>query len=60
VVFGHPAYYPRFGFSSARRIGLRCKWSRDDDHFMYLELEAGHAALVGGEVNYRPEFDRFA
>lgn len=59
VVLGHPEYYPRFGFTSSRRIGLRCKWSREDDHFMYLELEAGHAALAGGEVDYCPEFDRF-
>lgn len=60
VVFGHPAYYPRFGFKPARSVELRCRWSREDDHFMYLELEAGHAALVGGDVDYCPEFDRFA
>lgn len=60
VVLGHPEYYPRFGFRSARHIGLRCKWSQDDDHFMYLELETGHAALADGEIDYCPEFDRFA
>lgn len=60
VVFGHATYYPRFGFTSARRIGLRCKWSRDDDHFMFLELAPGQAALTGGYVDYCPELDRFA
>lgn len=59
VVFGHADYYPRFGFASSRRVGLRCKWSRDDDHFMHLELEAGQLALAGGHVDYCPEFDRF-
>lgn len=60
VVFGHPDYYPRFGFKSSRGVGPRCKWSREDDHFMYLELEAGQLALTGGHVDYCPEFDRFA
>lgn len=59
VVLGHADYYPRFGFKPSRPIGLRCKWSRDDDHFMYLELEAEQADLAGGFVDYDPEFDRF-
>lgn len=59
VVFGHADYYPRFGFKPSRAMGLRCKWSRDDDHFMYLELEAEQATLAGGFVDYCPEFDQF-
>jgi len=59
VVLGHPGYYPRFGFRSARPLELRCRWSRDDDSFMYLELEPGQAALAGTHVDYALEFDRF-
>lgn len=59
VVLGHAGYYPRFGFRPARHIGLRCRWSQDDDHFMYLELVPGQAALAGAAVEYAAEFDRF-
>jgi putative acetyltransferase len=59
VVLGDPACYARFGFVPARTMGLACKWSADTDHFMYLELEPGHAARAGGVVHYAPEFDAF-
>lgn len=60
VVLGHADFYPRFGFQPANRAGLRCRWSREsDDHFMYLELAPGQAALVGGAIEYGPAFDRF-
>lgn len=59
VVLGHPSYYPRFGFRPAAAIGLRCKWSHDDESFMYLELMPGHATLAGTFVEYTPEFDLF-
>lgn len=59
VVLGHPSYYPRFGFAPAAAIGLRCKWSHDDESFMFLELTPGQAALAGDFVSYAPEFDGF-
>lgn len=59
VVLGHASYYPRFGFASAAAIGLRCKWSHDDESFMYLELTPGQAQLAGDFVEYTPEFEGF-
>ena len=41
VVLGHPAYYPRFGFTPASRAGLRCEYPVPDEHFMVLELLPG-------------------
>lgn len=59
VVLGHPGYYPRFGFRPAGATGLRCRWSHDDESFMYLELHPGQATRAGDLVVYGPEFDPF-
>ena len=57
VVVGHPDYYPRFGFASARAKGLEAPFPVPDEAFMVEELEG--EALVGtvGMVEYPPEFD---
>lgn len=60
VVLGHASYYSRFGFLSAAAIGLRCRWSHDDESFMYLELKPGQARDAGHFVEYCPEFDVFS
>lgn len=52
VVLGHPAYYPRFGFSRASTFGLRCEFEAPDDAFLALETWPG--ALDG-----RPGLIRF-
>jgi putative acetyltransferase len=39
VVVGHAAYYPRFGFQPASRLGLTCEYDVPDDVFMALRLE---------------------
>lgn len=56
VVLGHPRYYPRFGFTTARLKGLGCEYDVPDEVFMVAELEP--QALNGrkGLVKYRPEF----
>jgi putative acetyltransferase len=59
VVLGHPAYYPRHGFSPASRFGLRWEHRAPDEAFMALELVPGALAEMGGVVRYHPEFDRF-
>ena len=45
IVFGHPEYYPRFGFERANRYGVRCEWDVPDDVFMVLVLD--EAAMKG-------------
>jgi putative acetyltransferase len=56
VVLGHPAYYPRFGFSSAARLGIGCEYDVPDEAFMVVELEAGFFNGASGMVKYHPAF----
>ena len=43
VVLGHAEYYPRFGFATAARFGLRCEYDVPADVFMAIELHSGCA-----------------
>ncbi|HEX5793629.1 MAG TPA: N-acetyltransferase [Rheinheimera sp.] len=56
VVLGHPAYYPRFGFTPARRFSIRSPWQVPDEAFMLLELLPGALQGKSGEVMYHPAF----
>ncbi len=57
VVLGHPNYYPRFGFVSASKLGIKSEYDVADEVFMVMELREG--ALIGcaGVVKYQPEFN---
>jgi putative acetyltransferase len=57
IVVGHPNYYPRFGFYSARSRGLEAPFEVPDEAFMVLELEAGALEGVSGIIRYPKEFD---
>ena len=57
IVVGHPGYYPRFGFSSARAKGLKTTLPVHDEAFMALELAPGYLDGTGGLVVYPSEFD---
>tara|TARA_Y100000588_G_scaffold392070_1_gene502671 strand:+ start:1184 stop:1684 length:501 start_codon:yes stop_codon:yes gene_type:complete len=57
LVVGHPAYYPRFGFSVERAKGLNSPFS--GEAFMVLELGPGALDGVTAEVQYPPAFDVF-
>jgi putative acetyltransferase len=56
VVVGHPAYYPRFGFSSARAKGLEAPFEVPDEAFLVLELAPGALDGIAGVVKYPPPF----
>lgn len=58
VVVGHPTYYPRFGFTTARDLGIHVAFPCPDKAFMVLPLT--HRALEGihGTVRFPPAFDR--
>jgi putative acetyltransferase len=56
VVVGHPAFYPRFGFSPGRTVGLTCEWEVPDDVFMVHVLDNARMRGVAGLVRYRREF----
>jgi putative acetyltransferase len=57
VVVGHPEYYPRFGFVSAKNKGLRCQYGVTDESFMVLELKDRALADCSGTIEYRSEFE---
>jgi putative acetyltransferase len=57
VVVGHPSYYPRFGFTSAKTMGLEAPFAVPDEAFMALELIAGALDGISGMVTYPPAFE---
>lgn len=56
VVLGHPEYYPRFGFSTAKEKGIDCEYDVPDEAFMILELTPEALNGKSGTIKYRPEF----
>lgn len=56
IVIGHPNYYPRFGFSSARGKGLEAPFPVPEEAFMVLELVPGSLDGIDGIVKFPPEF----
>ncbi|MGW6274245.1 GNAT family N-acetyltransferase [Streptomyces sp. NPDC055060] len=55
TVLGHPAYYPRFGFSRASAYGIGIGIDVPDEAMMALALDAAHP-LPGGTVRYAAPF----
>jgi putative acetyltransferase len=56
-LFGHPSYYPRFGFRPARELGVH--YQDDRDAFMGIELRPGALTGIDAQLKLSPEFDRF-
>jgi putative acetyltransferase len=57
VVVGHPNYYPRFGFTSARAKGLEAPFLVPDEAFMVIEIAPGALNGISGMVIYTPAFE---
>jgi len=57
VVVGHPDYYPRFGFSSARAKGLDAPFPVPDEAFMVQELVPGALDGIRGIIRLPAEFE---
>lgn len=58
LLYGHPGYYPRFGFERASALGLRSHLGEvPDDAFMVLVLDAAAMQGVAGVTRLRAEFD---
>jgi putative acetyltransferase len=57
VVIGHPEYYPRFGFSSARAKGLEAPFEVPDEAFMVLEIKEGALEGISGTIKLPPAFE---
>lgn len=57
IVLGHPAYYPRFGFSAGLAESLECPYGDVGDAWMALELIPDALENVRGRVVYPSAFD---
>jgi putative acetyltransferase len=58
IVLGHPHYYPRFGFETASKYGIRCQWEGvPEEVFMILWLDKSKMKGVSGIAKYREEFN---
>ena len=57
IVIGHPGYYPRYGFRSARANGIVAPFTVADDVFMVLALDPGALDGIQGTVKYPEAFD---
>jgi predicted N-acetyltransferase YhbS len=55
TVLGHPAYYPRFGFTRASAHGIGIPLDVPDEAMMALTLDAAHP-LPSGTVRYAAPF----
>jgi putative acetyltransferase len=58
VVLGHPAYYPRFGFTPSKPHGIIWEHDVPEDVFMVQELKEGALAKARGVVKYHAAFER--
>ncbi|MDO8106379.1 N-acetyltransferase [Isoptericola sp. b441] len=56
VVYGHPDYYPRFGFVRAASVGITAPGGATFDALMALALTAGGLDGVHGEFHEDPVF----
>ena len=56
VVLGHPEYYPRFGFLTSSRFGIRCEYDVPEEVFMVVELQPGYLYDIAGTIKYHPAF----
>lgn len=54
TVLGHPAYYPRFGFTRASGHGIGLDIEVPDEALMALSLDG--SALPGGTIRYAAPF----
>ena len=56
-VLGAPPFYGRFGFKSAKPLGITWEHGGAPDAFMVQALQTGALRGIRGAVAYRPEFD---
>lgn len=60
LFFGHPTYYPRFGFAQAKEFGITTEWGANFSAFMAMELKKGYLAGVTGRYIEAPIYDEEA
>jgi len=56
ILVGHADYYPRFGYTPARKSNIQAPFEVPDDAFMVLELREGGLNGISGMIEFAPEF----
>jgi predicted N-acetyltransferase YhbS len=56
IVVGHPKYYPRFGFRSAKNWNLKLPFDVPEDVFLALELKENALKNISVIVNFPKEY----
>ena len=56
AVLGHPAFYPRFGFTSATGFGIKSEYDVPPEVFMIRELQPGYLSGKNGTISYHQAF----
>lgn len=56
ILFGHPDYYPKFGYQIASKFGIKLPFEAPDEACMALELRKDSLKYVLGIVIYPKEF----
>jgi putative acetyltransferase len=58
IVLGHDNYYPKFGFETASKHGIKCQWKDvPDDAFMIMIIDDKKMKGVHGIARYRDEWN---
>ena len=57
AVLGHPAYYPKFGFTPSVNFGIKSEYDVPADAFMVLELVPEALKDRKGIIKYHEEFN---
>lgn len=57
IIYGHPNYYPRFGFKDARIYDITTETGDNFEAFMVLELHQGALASIKGRFIMSELFD---
>jgi predicted N-acetyltransferase YhbS len=56
ILFGHPTYYPKFGFERASKWGIQSPMAVPDDVFMAIELKKDALNGKSGVVQFSEPF----
>jgi putative acetyltransferase len=56
IVLGHVGYYPRFGFITSTRFGIKCEFEVPEEAFMAMELQPGYLQGKSGIIHYHAAF----
>ncbi|MGL4908471.1 MAG: GNAT family N-acetyltransferase [Bacteroidales bacterium] len=57
IVLGHEQYYPKFGFTPAKRWSIKAPFDVPSTAFMAIELQAEALKGISGTVIYPKEFE---